>query len=170
MSYSVKYFGKPLDESKYIIEKSNKVFISNEANLELDFSGECNWTFILWNSCNITARNSCIFNAGCNCKFHVGSDCIFRTREECSISAGDRCTIRTLKNCSFNLGSDCHITLNSGFSSITSRGNLSLYRITREENVFVKEPITLYNRNNLIRYTEDLLTKEQYDMMKELRT
>ena len=67
MNYSITQERAPLRESLYTIDKENKVFISTEDNLVLDFSGLGGWTF----------------KAGFNCTFSLDEidTCTFKNFE-----------------------------------------------------------------------------------------
>ncbi len=122
-SYVINKDGKPLSKTKYSVDKRNRVFITKEQNIELDFSEFDNWTFIVKDKATITAGNNSIFNggdkcifrtkhyctfhAGSYCKFRTGSDCTFRASNDCEFNTGSACTFRTDNYGTFNTGGSC---------------------------------------------------------------
>ena len=83
--------GEIVEPSKYIWRDSLKIFGAFD-NLNIDFSGCDDITFI--------ANNNCTFKTGSNCSFVTNSCCRFTTGDNCHFNVGT--------DCSFNIGNGCY--------------------------------------------------------------
>ena len=122
-SYVINKDGKPLSRNKYSVDKRNRVFTTQEENIELDFSEFDEWTFIVkdnatikagynsmfngGNECIFRTKHNCTFYTGSYCKFRTGSDCTFRASNDCEFNTGSACTFRTDNYGTFNTGGSC---------------------------------------------------------------
>lgn len=107
-SYVINKDSKPLSRMKYSVDKRNRVFMTQEENIELDFSKFDYWTFIVDSHATIKAGKNCIFRADYHCIFNTGGDCTFDTHGDCTFDTGEGCVFRTRDdNCTFNTGNGC---------------------------------------------------------------
>ena len=105
--FSITQDGKPLDESKYIIDVEGKIFGSLEGNLVLDFSGLYGWAFKTGRKCTFKASIKCTFMTRWGCTFNTRSYCTFNTGHGCTFDTGSACTFQTDDNCTFDTGNNC---------------------------------------------------------------
>ena len=108
--FSITQNGKPLYKSQYIIDLKNKVFLSTQYSLVLDFGQLSDWKFKVSSGCTFKTGNDCTFDTGGGCTFKTGCGCTFTTKGDCMFRTGAECTFITSFGCIFKTGMQCTFT------------------------------------------------------------
>lgn len=163
-SFSITYLGIPVDESLYYIDIANKVFVSEEHGLVLDFTDRHDWLFYTGRRCTFKTGDDCTFKTGNFCTFKTGSDCVFQTYNNstfdtgsfCTFDAGDNCKFKTANWCMFHVNECC--TFDTGTTCSFLLRDISTHKFKKHDGVS-----TILDRKDEKHY---LLTKEFVQLQK----